>query len=345
MEFIEVDGSEGEGGGQILRSAVSFATIMRKPVRVTKVRAGREVQGLKRQHVSSLRVIAEIFGSKLTGAEEGSREISLVPGEFRHGDVSIDMGTAASIPLVLQAVVPAVSLSGSALKLDLVGGTDVPWSPTFDYFASVVSRAFKDVGVKFSAVSSRRGYYPRGGGRASVAIEPCKGPLPLKLDDLAPLSPVRITSRCGMLPRHVAERQAQAAASMLKASGIEVMETTVTEEQSSSPGSSILTECLGPLSHVGSDGLGAKGVRAEEVGESAASRLTANLQAGARVDEHVADMLVPILSFAKVPSRFRTSKATSHLESSLNLARQFTGCSFEIARDGRGVLVSVTPTS
>ena len=343
MDFVEVDGSEGEGGGQILRSAVSFAIVMKKPVRVSRVRAGREVPGLKRQHVSSLKVLAEIFDCNLTGASEGSSEVTLIPGTPRREEFSADMGTAASIPLVLQAVVPAVSLTGSRLSLDLVGGTDVPWSPTFDYLASVVAGGFAAMGVGFSARAARRGYYPKGGGRATAEVQPCLRPKPLMLPEPAHPTAARLVSRCGSLPRHVAERQARAASDILKAGGLEVEEPTVSEEDSYSPGSSILATLAGQGVYVGTDGLGAKGVRAEEVGEDVARRLLVAWRSGARVDANLADMVVPIVSLADGPSKFRTCEATQHLRSSLSLARQFTGCSYDVVGEGSGAVVSLTP--
>ena len=162
VEPIEVDGSKGEGGGQILRTAVAFAVIQGKPVRVREIRAGRDVPGLKRQHVSALQVLSKVFGGELTGATEGSSVVTFVPGKGRSQRLSVDMGTAASITLVLQAVVPAVALTRSRLELDLVGGTDVPWSPTYDYYERIVREAFRLIGIRFDITSSRRGYYPRG---------------------------------------------------------------------------------------------------------------------------------------------------------------------------------------
>jgi len=204
VEFLDVDGSYGEGGGQILRTALAFSVITGRPVRVSKIRAGREVPGLRRQHVSALRVLGAVFDSQLDGVAEGSSEVSFVPGPLRADSISLDMKTAASITLVLQAVVPAVALTRSRLTLELVGGTDVSWSPTFDYFDAIVRRAYAALGIKFSARAVRRGYYPRGGGRAIVSVEPCEALLPLQLTGSPQVGGVDITSRCALLPRHVA---------------------------------------------------------------------------------------------------------------------------------------------
>ena len=170
MEAVEVDGSFGEGGGQILRTAAAFAIALHRPIHVTGIRAGRRVPGLRQQHVSALEILRAVSGGRRAGCSVGSSEISFQPGSGSETSLFFDLRTAASITLVLQAVVPAVALSGRRLSLELVGGTDVPWSPTFDYFATVVRHAFSMVGVGFSAETLSRGYYPRGGGRARVSI-------------------------------------------------------------------------------------------------------------------------------------------------------------------------------
>ena len=343
MEYVQVDGSQGEGGGQILRTAVSFSAIQGRAVRVDKIRAGREMPGLKRQHVSTLRVLAQVFGGDLTGATEGSTVVTFIPGARRLFTLSLDMGTAASITLVLQAVVPAVALTRSRLRLSLVGGTDVPWSPTFDYFERVVRDAYKRVGIEFTLSAERRGYYPRGGGRVTASIEPCASLAPLDLPGEGVVPDVRLASRCGSLPKHVAERQLSATKAVLEKSGFGVASSELFEEQSDSPGSSILAYHLGPAKYLGSDGLGAKGKPAEEVGRETASRFVAAARSGAALDANLADMLIPLLSLAPGPSRVAISEVTSHLQSGLQLAAQFTGCEWSVEEGKGNVVVVVHP--
>jgi RNA 3'-phosphate cyclase len=343
MEFVEVDGSQGEGGGQIIRTAVAFAAIMRKPVRVVKVRAGRGVPGLKRQHVSALRVLSHVFGGEMSGVKEGSSTVTFVPGTPQNGTVSVDMGTAASITLVLQAVIPAVAITGTRLSLDLVGGTDVPWSPTLDYFRRVVREAYASWGVKFDLASERRGYYPRGGGKVSVIIEPSKNLIPIDLVEKQNITGVMLASRCGRLPRHVADRQLASAAELLESSGIQVLETEVSEELSDSPGSSFLAYFTGKGVFLGSDSIGARGKPAEEVGREAAKRFAEDVKSGASFDSNLADMVIPLLSLAHRRSRVRIPHATSHLKSGLHLAEQFTSCTWSIEEEGGSAVVGIEP--
>ena len=343
MDYVEVDGSQGEGGGQILRSAVSFSAILGRPVRVVKIRAGRDVPGLKRQHVSALKVLARVFGGEARGATEGSSEVTFVPGGRNMESLSMDMGTAASITLVLQAVIPAVALTGSRLSLDLVGGTDVPWSPTLDYFDRVVRKAYQGIGMRFEMSSSRRGYYPRGGGRVRATVEPAGRLAPLDITEKADPHAANLVSRCGSLPRQVAERQASSARKVLEDGGVRVLSQEIDEGHSDSPGSSILAYQTGDGLFVGSDSLGARGKPAELVGSEAAGRFLASVKSGARLDSNLADMLLPLLSLAGGPSRVRVPEVTEHLKSGMQLAAQFTSCRWTLEESGGSSVVRVVP--
>ena len=343
MEFIDVDGSQGEGGGQILRTAVAFSAIQHRPVRVSNIRAGRDTPGLKRQHVSALEVLTRVFGGELSGAKEGSSTIAFVPGKLRLDTLSLDMGTAASITLVLQAVVPAVALSGSRLTLDLTGGTDVPWSPTLDYFRYVVRDAYSRAGIRFEVTALRRGYYPRGGGKVTAVVDPCASVSRLDLTAKKPVAGAVLLSRCGRLPRHVADRQLSSASRLLEASGVPVLRSDVSEEDADSPGSSLLAYFNGGGVFFGSDAIGARGKPAEAVGEEAAKKFLSEAKSGACVDSHLADMLVPLLSLANGESRVRVPEVTPHLKSGLDLAEQFTSCAWAIEAEPGSSVVTVVP--
>lgn len=344
MDYVQVDGSRGEGGGQILRTAVAFSAIKGLPVRIEKIRGGRKVPGLKRQHVSALQILTRVFAGELEGASEGSSTVTFVPGRQQLQRLSLDMGTAASITLVLQAVVPAVALTRSRLDLELIGGTDVPWSPTLDYFAEVVGPAYERIGIEFRVAARRRGYYPRGGGRVTATIGPSAGVVPLDLVEKRTIKEVLLVSRCGHLPRHVAERQLESATADLAQAGFGVASTELTEEESDSPGSSLLAYKVSPSEYVGADGIGARGKPAEEVGRETASRFVAAARSGGCLDPNLADMVIPLLSLASGTSRVAVPDVTPHLVSGLELAGQFTGCRWS-AEEGEGaVTVSVSPS-
>ena len=345
---MEVDGSFGEGGGQILRTAVCFSMVFGVPVHVTKIRAGRKVPGLRPQHAATIKILGKICSADVSGAEVGSTELRFSPGAVETTRDFFDLGTAASIPLVLQAVIPAVSLMGNSYDLDLVGGTDVPWSPTSDYLEAVVAPAMKAVGIGFSFRVERRGYYPNGGGRASVHIDPCERVEPMHLASMRGVEAARsgvvsLASRCGKLPVSVAERQARAAVASLRARGVEVSRKEVTLEDSVSPGSSILLSQVGDGCYLGGDSIGERGKMAEVVGREASDSFLAAYVSGARADVHLADMLGPVLCLSDSPSALLIPYVTQHLRTSLHVAAQFTAASHEFEQRGKAALLSISP--
>ena len=342
---MEVDGSFGEGGGQILRTAVSFSMVLGVPIHVRKIRAGRKIPGLRPQHSATIRILGEICSAKVEGAAVGSTELTFSPGEVKGSSGSFNLGTAASIPLVLQAVIPAVSLMGRSYDMELVGGTDVPWSPTSDYIESVVSPAMRAVGISFGFKVERRGYYPNGGGRASVHIEPCERVVALEVasqrsDEVGRPS---IVSRCGELPVSVAERQARAAVTVLRARGVEVAGRDVSLEDSVSPGSSLLVWLAGEGCYLGGDSIGARGKPAETVGREASESFLTAFFTRARVDIHLADMLAPVLCLSDSPSALLIPYITEHLKTSLHVAGQFTSADHRFEDLGGASLLSILP--
>jgi RNA 3'-terminal phosphate cyclase (ATP) len=343
LTILEIDGSFGEGGGQTLRIATSFSIIFGRPIRVTRVRAGRRIPGLRPQHAATLKILHQICGGTLEGAEVGSTEFTFTPGRPESRSVSLNMGTAASITLVLQALVPAISLSGVALEIDLVGGTDVPWSPTSDYMSTVLSPCLGLTGIVFTLEVTRRGYYPRGGGRARIRIEPCREVRPIELSSRGPDPLISVISRAGMLPRRVPEEQLTSALSELARDSLSPGVTEVNLEESDSPGSSILVAALGESCFVGADSIGARGVPASRVGAEAASRFAGAYAVGACIDPHLADMLAPLLCLARGPSTLLTSEVTEHLRTSLHVAKQFVSADYSVEARGQAQLLTIRP--
>jgi len=343
---VEVDGSFGEGGGQILRTAVCFSMVLGVPIHVTKIRAGRKIPGLRPQHSATIKILGEICAAKVDGAGVGSTELKFSPGEVEASRGSFNLGTAASIPLVLQAVIPAVSLMGNSYDLDLVGGTDVPWSPTSDYLDRVIAPAMRAVGIGFTFRVERRGYYPNGGGRASVDIDACERVEALQLSSRrseGESGGVSLVSRCGRLPVSVAERQARAAVSALRARGVEVVQKEIRLEESVSPGSSILVSLVEDGCYIGGDSIGGRGKPAENVGREAAETFLTAFATRARADVHLADMLAPVLCLSEAPSALLIPYVTEHLRTSLHVAKQFTNADHRFEDRGDATLLTITP--
>jgi RNA 3'-phosphate cyclase len=328
-----------------LRTAVSFSMVLGVPIHVTKIRAGRKVPGLRPQHSATIKILGEICSAQVEGASVGSTELRFSPGEVRGSSGSFNLGTAASIPLVLQAVIPAVSLMGKSYEVDLVGGTDVPWSPTSDYIERVLSPAMKAVGISFAFRVERRGYYPNGGGMASARIEPCERVVAVELDSQRGEEAGRpsLVSRCGELPVSVAERQAKAAVTVLRARGVEVAQREVSLEDSVSPGSSLLVSLVGDGCYLGGDSIGARGKPAETVGREASESFLTAFFTRARVDVHLADMLAPVLCLSDSPSALLIPYVTEHLRTSLHVAGQFTSADHRFEDRGGASLLSISP--
>ncbi|AFU57700.1 MAG: RNA 3'-terminal phosphate cyclase [Nitrososphaera sp.] len=336
-EPVRIDGSQGEGGGQILRTAVSLSGVTGKPVEVTNIRARRQNPGLRPQHMTGIKVIADLFHADVENLKVGAEWIKFAPSErFEGGSVKVDIGTAGSIPMILMAVVPAVSLSGNSLEIEVTGGTDVRASPTIDYVKYVVAEAYRSIGIKFSADVLKRGYYPKGCGIVRSIIEPCRAPGTMELLTTRDVPP-KITSVCGQLPRHVAERQISSAMIALEKKGIRCSNYSASIETSVSPGSSILiysASDFGPF--VGGDSIGELGKRAEAVGTEAAERYLESTLAQAPVDPFLADMLVLPLALAKGRSKYRVARATEHLRTNLQVASQMVGCRYRIEQQQKG---------
>jgi RNA 3'-phosphate cyclase len=290
-----------------------------------------------------LQVLGRLFAAEVKGVEIGSTEVAFSPGRTNTDVTEVNMKTAASITLLLQALVPSVALSGARATLHITGGTDVPWSPTLDYFSEVVRPAYDLLGIRFSITAVRRGFYPRGGGRVNVEIEPSGVLRPLEMSGNNAPSKVGIISRCAKLPRHVAERQLDSMLRAFSEKRIAVSSTSLSEDTADSPGSSILAYTVEKGCMLGADALGAKGKPAEDVGRQAALAYASTASTGACVDSNLADMIAPLLSLSNRDSILRIPAVSQHLKTTLHVARSFTGCDYSWRQDQGSYLLSINP--
>ena len=335
--LVKIDGSQGEGGGQILRTAISLSAITGKPVEVTNIRANRPKPGLRPQHITAIKIIADLFHAEFENLKIGAEWIRFLPSDkFKGGSVKFDIGTAGSIPLILMTVVPAVSLSNNSLLIEVIGGTDVKASPTIDYVKHIVAESYRSIGIKFSVDVLKRGYYPKGGGVVQSTIKPCKRPGTIELLTTRHIEP-KITSVCGQLPLTVAKRQISSAMIALEKKEIRCSNYTASIETSASPGSSILVYLASDFGlYVGGDSIGELGKRAEAVGKEAAERFFESMLAQAPVDPFLADMLVLPLALSKGRSRYRIGRVTQHLLTNLHVASEIIGCKYSIEQQQQG---------
>ncbi|MDD3621312.1 MAG: RNA 3'-terminal phosphate cyclase [Methanofollis sp.] len=305
--MLEIDGSMGEGGGQVVRTAVALAALTGTPLRLTRIRAGRPKSGLAAQHCTAVRAVALACGAEMEGCAVGSTELTFLPGDLRRTEGEIAIGTAGSIPLVLQAWLPVALATGGSITLS--GGTEVQKSPTIDYCARVLLPVLQAHGAKVRIEVLNRGYFPRGGGRVRVTVEPST----LRPLDLDTVPHHRGIVSCSQgLPEHVAERQAAAAAAMLPDYPIEIVRTA-----SPGTGTSVTAWC-GPKGGVA---LGKRGLPAEKVGRAAAQELLAALKTPGQVDVHLADQLLIYLALAG--GRYTAPALSSHAATTCALLTHF----------------------
>jgi len=328
-ELIVVDGSMGEGGGQILRTAVALSAATGVPVRVINIRAKRSNPGLRPQHLTAIKALAAISNARVKGARVGSTEIEFWPGKPRGGYYEFDVGTAGSISLVLQALLPALAYADSPVKLRIRGGTDVKMAPLIDYVGEVLTRLLRKFGYEVRVRVLRRGHYPKGGGIVEVDIpRPPRVLRAVSLVDRGTLKGVYGRSHAVRLPKHVAERQARAAAGLIESRlgvkpEIEVEYYERGRDPHLGPGSGIVVWALFDNSVMGGDALGEKGKPAEEVGAEAASKLIEDVETGAAVDRYASDMLPVYMVLAEGTSEYTGARLTSHARTVFELLKLF----------------------
>ncbi len=335
--MIEVDGSIGEGGGQVLRTSIALSALLGEPVKIFNIRAKRSPPGLKAQHITGVKAVASLVGAEVEGLELGSQVLTFVPKERRGGSFSFDVGTAGSISLVLQALLPAAAFAPSPVELTVRGGTDVKWAPPIDYMKHVFAPIMAKMGYSVSIEVVRRGHYPRGGGIVKVRANPVSTLSPLRLEKRGAITRIRGISHCVRLPSHVAKRQAYAAYRLLKEEGfggdlhIDVESYPPNKDPHLGPGSGIVLWAETDRGCVlGADALGERGKPAEQVGEEAAGKLLKELRGKATVDIHMADMLIPYMAIADGESVIRTRELTLHAFTNIKITEMITGVKFEV---------------
>ena len=332
--MIEIDGSFGEGGGQIVRTAVALSAVTEKPVRITRIRQGRPKPGLAAQHARAITALAAICDARTSGVTPGSSEIVFTPGEIRGGSYRVEIGTAGSVTLLMQCLLPVLLRADGPSSLQIQGGTDVQWSPAVDYFKNVFLPALSSFGIKVSLEVLQRGYYPLGQGEVLLEVEPAK----LKASQLAGRAcdagqiiqniqnSVQGVSHCSSLPEHVAARQADSAAEALQQAGFSAqISREALRLPSLGSGITLWSGCKGASS------LGERGLPAEKVGRRATEELIIELRSAATVDVHLADQLIPYLALAGGSCTVR--EISLHARTNIWTVGQFLDAKIEIKEE------------
>jgi len=336
---LEIDGSHGEGGGQILRGAVSLSCLTGKGFRIYNIRSRRPNPGLQPQHLASIEAAARVAGAKVEGLKAGSGEVNFQPGLIKGGAYSFDIGTAGSVTLVAQTLMPILALAAKPSEVSIGGGTDVPWSPPVDYVRHVLLPSLRAFGIDADLELVSRGHYPKGGGKVLLRVNPCGTLRAVRAVERGQLRAVRGISHCSNLPAHVARRQADGALQQLRKEGIQDLRIAeeVAQSGGGSPGSGLtLWADTGGEIVLGADSLGAREKSAEDVGSEAAGRLLAELHSGMAADQQLGDMAVIYMGMAKGASELGISAFTQHARTMVWLSEMFLDITYGITDAGRG---------
>lgn len=322
--LIPLDGAVGEGGGQILRSALCLSAATGQGFEITKIRARRSRTGLRPQHLAAARAAAMACGARLSGAFEGSPDLRFEPGPPLAGRFRFDIETAGSATLVLQTVVPLLALAGDASHVEVGGGTHVPQSPSADFLVRHWQAAVAQIGLSVDVELRRAGFYPKGGGELSGRIQGWQRPIaPLALEVRGALLGTAIVSGAAKLRGSVAERQAEAARVRLWEERRLEPALEIVRPDAGGPGSYLLAAAWFESGRAAFGVLGERGVRAERIGDRAARRLLKFLDSAGAVDAQLADQLAVPLALSGAGGRVSTSEVTAHLETVAGVLRAF----------------------
>ena len=333
MELIELDGSTGEGGGQILRTGLALSMCTGQPLAIQRIRAKRPKPGLMRQHLTCVQAAVAVCGAKVEGAELGSQTLVFEPGPVRAGDYAFNVGTAGSCTLVLQTVLPALMLCAEPSRVSLSGGTHNPMAPPFHFLERSFAPLLRRLGVGLDLELRRLGFYPAGGGELSAVVRPTAGGLlPFDLTDRGPVQEAYAECFAPALPSAVAVRELAALAHALGWSG-EQLRTPVVQ-QNEGPGNALLaTIAYAHVSEVVTV-FGEKGVSAEQVAAALVKELKAYQASEGALGQHLADQWMLPLALAVVErggaASFTCTELTEHATTNIGVIERFLPVRFDV---------------
>ncbi|MCK4342141.1 MAG: RNA 3'-terminal phosphate cyclase [Phycisphaerae bacterium] len=327
--MITIDGSQGEGGGQVLRSSLALSLVTGQPFTITNIRAGRKKPGLMRQHLTAVTAAAEVGQAKVTGASLRSTELTFEPGEIQSGEYHFAVGTAGSATLVLQTVLPALLCAPGPSALRLEGGTHNQWAPPFDFLVKTFLPLVNRMGPTVNATLVRPGFYPVGGGEFHVSITPANALQPIELLERGQTKRVTATAKVAHLPRNIAERELRAIGGKLGLTDDDLVVEEV--KDSRGPGNIVMIEI--ECEHVTElfTGFGERQVPAETVAAKATQQARRYLSKGVPVGEYLTDQLLIPLALAG-GGAFRTLELSRHAQTNIEVIKAFLDVGFEIDR-------------
>jgi RNA 3'-terminal phosphate cyclase (ATP) len=341
---LDIDGAYGEGGGQLVRNAVALAAITGRDIRVTNIRARRRPAGLAPQHMAAVNAVAALCGARTEGVEPRSSMLLFEPAVVTGGTHRVDIGTAGSMTLVLQAALPVMIAAAKPVSAVIIGGSDVRMAPATDYLLRVLLPLVERMGARVTLEVVKRGYYPQGGGEVRVEVEPSVL-RPTAFESRGDIVAVEGVAHVARLPLQIATRMRDAALEGLAPiRGVEAsIETSaVPPEATGGAGGAIVVWARSQNTVLGASRVAERGVRAEALGTAVAQELSADVESGASVDIHAADQLLVYFALAGGGS-YTTREITDHARTAMWLIEQFVPIRFEVSESGGLARVMATP--
>ena len=335
MDFLKINGGHGEGGGQIIRSAIALSCITKQPIHLENIRKNRKNEGLKAQHLTAIQILQKISKADVIGAKIGSTELKFIPGNVENLELIEDVKTAGSISLILQVLIPVVSISQKKLSLIIKGGTDVLWSPSMDYTQHVVKEAYSRMGIEFSVEIIKRGYYPKGNGEVKLEVYPSK----IKSLTLSKRETNKLKLKCtfSKISIDVIKEKIEMIKEKISKANFNV-EIEIKEEEAIDSGASLLIYSIDKNSIIGIDGLFDNKKQNFDLDFE-------KFNNSLGVDESLADMLVVPASLGINKTVFQVKEITEHLETNLFVTSKITGCKYGIGKTSEGFEVIIQGVS
>jgi len=338
--MVEIDGSVMEGGGQILRMSVGLSALLRRPIKIHGIRAGRSSPGLKAQHLTGISLVRDLTAGKLTGGTFGSTQISFRPGALQGGQYNADTKSAGAVCLLAQISMPCALFAPSQVCLNLRGGTNADMAPQIDEYTEIFLPNIAKFGFEFEFEVVRKGFFPKGGGEVNFFLSPVKELRAIQMTEVGRITEVRGWSfSAGSLPVRVAERMSSSCRSHLAEAdcpalrGIEVGIETYKEDTATAQGSGsgiVLVARTSTGCILGGSALGSPRVAAESTGRKAAEELLEAVEAGGTVDKYIQDQMIIFMALARGESRLLCGPITLHTETAIHIAETLTGARFRV---------------
>ncbi len=332
--MITIDGSYGEGGGQILRTSLAFSAIFQEPILIENIRAKRSKPGLRPQHLTCVKAMAKITGAKVDGAEIGSSRLYFHPRAVHGGDYMFDvaerMGSAGSVGLIFQTLLLPLSLAEEVSVVTLRGGTHVPWSPPYHYLSDVFLPMVSKMGIRCTLEIIKWGWYPKGGGEVRAIIRPVQGLKSVSFIEPLKSPKIEVTCASSNLPSHITEREKARIEGRLKEKGFRCTFRTLDRAAADGQGNFVFLCAKDKDTVVGFSSLGKPGKKAEKVADEVVDAFFRFLEKGAAIDRYLSDQIVPYMAMVEDTSVIFAEEISKHLLTNIWAIQKFKNISFRV---------------